>query len=219
MKLSKRLKVIYDLIEEGAVVGDVGCDHALLPCALMLNEKAKKVYACDINEEPLKQAKKSLEYYKLEDQVEIIHCAGVDKLPNDVDTVVIAGMGYETIRTILEQHPKKIKQYKHIIIQSNRDVEKIRKYISDHQFHIQKEVCVFDLHYYQIIVFDCNKGEELTKREILFGKRMEKDNVFMQMWFANYRKYELILKKLPKSNDNYANLKEIMNLIDEEIDA
>ena len=219
MKLSKRLKVIYDLVDEGAVVGDIGCDHALLSCALMLNGKAKKVYACDINKEPLKQARKSIEYYKLEDQIDVIHCAGLDKLPKDVDTIVIAGMGYETIRMILDQHPEKIEHYKRIIIQSNRDVESIRKYISEHRYHIQEEVCVFDLHYYQIIVFDCSEDEKLTKKEILFGRRMKKDNVFMQMWFANYRKYEAILKKLPKSNENYASLKEVMDLIEEEIEV
>jgi len=219
MKLSKRLKVIYDLVDEGAVVGDIGCDHALLSCALMLNKKAKKVYACDINEEPLKQAKKSIEYYNLEDQIEIIQCSGIDKLPNDVDTIVIAGMGYETIHTILEAHPRKIKKYKRIIIQSNRDVEKIRKFISDYKYHIQEEVCVFDLHYYQIIVFDCSEDQKLSKEEIFFGRRMKKDNVFMQMWFANYRKYQAILKRMPKSNDAYANLKEVMRLIEEEIEV
>ncbi|MDF9824434.1 tRNA (adenine22-N1)-methyltransferase [Breznakia sp. PF5-3] len=219
MKLSKRLQAIYDLVDEKAIVGDIGCDHALLSCALVLNEKASKVYACDINEEPLQQARKSIQYYKLEDQIEIIQCDGLDMLPSDVDTIVIAGMGYETIKSILDKHPEKLKGCNKIIIQSNRDVEKIRKYVSDHHYHIQSEQCVFDLHYYQIIVFDCSNDSELNKKELLFGRRMIKDNVFLQMWFSNLKKYESILGKLSEKNEKYQIIYDIINQIKEEIEV
>lgn len=218
MKLSKRLQAIYDFIDDGAIVGDIGCDHALLSCALMLQHKAKKVYACDISEEPLEQARKSIQYYKLEDQIEVIKCNGLDKLPKDVDTIVIAGMGYETIKSILSKHPQKLKRCKRILIQSNRDVEKIRKFISEHHFHIQKEMCVFDVHYYQIIAFDCGKGEPLDKRALLFGQAMVKDNVFFQMWYANLKKYEAIAQKIAKSNEKYEKIQEIITQIKEEIE-
>lgn len=219
MKLSKRLQAIYDLVDADAIVGDIGCDHALLSCSLVLNHKVQKVYASDIKEEPLQQARKSIQYYKLEKQIKTIKGDGIDKLPSDVDTIVIAGMGYETIRAILDKHPRKIKQYKKIIVQSNKDVEKIRKYISEHHYHIQSEMCIHDNHYYQIIVFDCSYDEPLTKQELLFGRRMLKNNVFLQMWFANLKKYELIIKKISQSNEKYKIIKEIMDTIKEEIEV
>lgn len=218
MKLSKRLQAIYELIDQDAIVGDIGCDHALLSCALVLNGKAQMVYACDVKEEPLLQAKKSIQYYNVEDKVQTILCDGFQKLPIEVDTVVIAGMGFETIKEILDYDENRLRSFSHIIIQSNRDVEKIRKYISDHHYHIIHEVCVYDTLYYQIIEFNCNPDQVLSKKEILFGKEMKKDNVYYQMWFANLKKYEAILDKVSKTNEKYNKIEEVIQQIREEVE-
>ena len=70
--LSKRLKEIAKLVKRNKVVFDVGSDHALLPCFLVLNDICFKAYAADINEGPLNHGIENIKRYHLEDKVAII---------------------------------------------------------------------------------------------------------------------------------------------------
>ena len=47
VNLSKRLKAAYDMVSEGSVVADVGCDHAFLSIALVSSGKSPEAFACD----------------------------------------------------------------------------------------------------------------------------------------------------------------------------
>ena len=56
MKLSKRLQAIADLIikyKHGHILGDIGTDHAYLPCYLVSQHDFSKAYACDIAKGPI----------------------------------------------------------------------------------------------------------------------------------------------------------------------
>lgn len=217
MKLSARLQAIYEMVKENTVVADVGCDHAFLPCALILNKKIIKAYACDVNEEPLKQAKKSIQYYNLDSQIQVVLSDGIANVPSDATTLVIAGMGYETIKMILENGFDQLSQFSEIIIQSNRDVDKIRKYINDKHFKIIEERCVFEEHFYQIIKFSPVNDESLNEQELLFGRRMKKDESFYKMWEHNRKKYQNILDKLESKNEKYLYFDKLIKDINNEI--
>ena len=90
------------LIERNKVVFDVGSDHALLPCFLVENGICGKVYAGEIAEGPLNHVKETVRKRGLEGKVIPVFSDGLTKAPDDVDIVVAAGMGYHTIRHILE---------------------------------------------------------------------------------------------------------------------
>ena len=100
--LSKRLEEIAKLVKRNKVVFDVGSDHALLPCFLVLNEISPKVYAGDIALGPLNNGIENIKRYGLIDRVIPILSDGLDKAPEDVETVIISGMGYFTIEHILD---------------------------------------------------------------------------------------------------------------------
>lgn len=217
MKLSTRLQAIYEMVSENAIVADVGCDHAFLPCALILDKKIMKAYACDINEEPLKQALKSIQYYNLENQIQVILSNGLENVPSDATTLVIAGMGFETIKMILENSFNKLNQFTEIIIQSNRDLDKVRKYISEHNFKIMNEVCVLEDHFYQIIKFAPTYDSSLNEQELSFGRKMKKDETFYSMWKYNREKYRNILDKLEPTNEKYTYFSTLIENIDKEI--
>lgn len=217
MKLSKRLYALSDLIGDGEVVADIGCDHAQLCIHLIDSGKCKRAYACDINEGPLTQAKKNIEYYKLENKIDICLSDGLAAVHDDVTTVVMAGMGFETIQMILNQNKEKLISKRKFIVQANKDVEGLRNWISKHQYKIIKEVVVFeDSHYYQIIVFVCEKDNSLSEAQIRFGKQMKKDFTFYSMWKYRLSKYEQILRNLDENNPRYDEIMNEMKFIYEE---
>lgn len=212
MKLNKRLNALYEAVDDGAVVADIGCDHAQLCIQLILNGKCKQAYACDLNEGPLKQAKKNIEYYKLQDKIIPCLSNGLAAVNDDVTVVVIAGMGFETIQSILEAHPKKLDQRK-FIIQSNTDVEKLRKWISNHHYKLLEERVVYDEHYYQILSFNCEYDDPLTESEIRFGRKMIRDFAFYSMWKYRLSKYEKILRGLEEQQPRHIEILKEMHFI------
>lgn len=217
MKLSKRLNALCDYIEKGAIVADIGCDHAQLCINLVISGKCDKAYACDINEGPLIQAKKNIEYYKLTDQIIPCLSNGLGAVNDDVNTIVIAGMGFETIQMILEQYPEKLNENRTFVIQSNKDVEKLRRWISTHHYSIIKESVIHeDEHYYQLISFHTKQDQSLSEAEIRFGRKMKKDFTFYSMWKYRLSKYEQILRNLDEHHPRYEEVIQEMKYIYEE---
>ena len=78
MNISKRLKVIGDLVPDNSFILDIGCDHALLDIYVVTKNKNVKAIASDINEGPLKQAKINIKKYNLEDKIEITKADGLE---------------------------------------------------------------------------------------------------------------------------------------------
>ena len=98
MKINKRLLAITNYVNDNSNVIDVGCDHALLAIYLVKNKKNVFCIASDINEGPLNQAKKNIKKYNLEDKIEIKLGDGVQLIDKKTDTVIISGMGGNTIK-------------------------------------------------------------------------------------------------------------------------
>ena len=93
VKLNKRLNAVASLVEENKSVIDIGCDHALLSIYIAQNKNPIKVIASDNKNGPLVKAKENVKYYQVEKQVKIKLGDGVDPIEDDIDTIVISGMG------------------------------------------------------------------------------------------------------------------------------
>lgn len=184
--LSKRLLEISKLVDKNKVVFDVGSDHALLPCFLVLNNICPKVYACDNKVGPLNKAKENIKKYHLEDKVIPILGNGIDNIFEDVDIITISGMGFFTIKEILEG--KDLRKYSKIIIQINKDNDLLRAFINDNKYSIINEVIVNDGFFYEILVIDPNKEEKYNDLEIKYGPILlkKKDKIFID--YLNYKK-------------------------------
>lgn len=102
LKLTPRLRAVADCVPAGARLADVGTDHAHLPAWLLLEGKIPFAVCTDLRKGPLERAKETVERHGVADRVSLRLCdglAGVDG--SEVDCVVIAGMGGETILHIL----------------------------------------------------------------------------------------------------------------------
>ena len=210
--ISKRLQEIANMVDENKVVFDVGSDHALLPCFLVSSGKTKKAYAGDIALGPLDRAKETIEKYGLTDKVIPVFSDGLKMARNDVDIVTISGMGYYTIEHILNEAD--VSKYQYFIVQSNKDVNLLRKYLSDHNYTIEDEKVVHDDFYYEIIKFSADFHDAYSDMQIKYGPiLLEKKEAS----FIEYLKYKL--NKLIKINkvankDDYAYMiKEIEDVL------
>lgn len=202
MNLDNRLKRITDFIPSDSYILDVGCDHALLDIYLALNRNNVKLIASDINENPLKIAKENIKKYNLEDKIKLEKADGVSKINDEVDTVVIAGMGTSTINDIINNDLEKLKNVKKIIISSHTSSFELRENMNKKGFKIIDEAVVFDKgKYYEIIVYS-NGYEKLSKLDMKYGPIISKrkDEITKAYFNERYLKLIEIYKKIPNGN-------------------
>lgn len=106
MKLPDRLRTIAGFIENGAAVADIGTDHGMLPVYLAQNRLARRIIASDISEGSLSAARRTAAKYGVADKIAFTVAPGLSGVAEtDADTIVLAGMGGETIAGILKEAP------------------------------------------------------------------------------------------------------------------
>ncbi|HHW45962.1 MAG TPA: SAM-dependent methyltransferase [Clostridiales bacterium] len=143
VKLSKRLSLVAEFVPYGSKVADVGTDHGLLAIALSQSKHAK-VVACDINKGPLETAAENINRYGAQN-IELRLGNGLDCVrPKEVDVIVIAGMGGETIAQII-QRAEWVKSHEiSLILQPMSSANKLRRFLYTNGFDIFKEKAVYD---------------------------------------------------------------------------
>ena len=215
IKLSNRLDKISSLIPINSSVIDVGCDHALLDIYLYQNKMVKKIIATDINENALNNAKENIKKYKLDTKIETRLGNGLDTLnqEDNIDTIVISGMGAHTIVGILKNNLDKLKCINTIIIQSNTKLEFLRTEVTKLNYLIDNEIILEDNKKIYTIVKFIKGKKKYTKKELYFGPVLlkGKNKVFKKYISKELEKLNIYLKLLPKGRilDRYKLKKEI----------
>lgn len=148
IKLSDRLQMIADLIEEGQTVADVGTDHGFLPIFLWESKKSSKVILADISKGSLQKAIDNV-YMQNYNEETIKKCFdfrlgnGIQILKNgEVDVIVIAGMGGILMTEILGENLPKTKSIKKIILQPRNGQGKLRWWLINNGFILKEEKLV-----------------------------------------------------------------------------
>lgn len=202
VKLSKRLFAIAQLVPLHTIVADIGTDHALLPCYLVENQIAEQIYACDINQGPLDHASATIKKYGYENQIQTILSAGLENVPQSIETLVIAGMGFETIKLIIEGNMNRFSHLSCVILQSNTDLPELRAWLKTQNLKIENEVLIHDGFYYHIFKLSFGK-QDLTPIEIQYGYGLEHQELWLEELQRRYDHLATILKNMPKTNERY----------------
>lgn len=203
-KISKRLTEIASLVEENKKIIDIGCDHALLDIYLKKNKKNVKIIASDINNNALEMAKENIKKNKVD--IETRLGSGLEIVKKDeIDTIIISGLGAHTIVGILTNDLEKLKNVDTIIIQSNNNIPFIRQKVTKLNYYIENELLLSDKNIiYTIIKF--KKGKKIyTKKQILLGPVLlqTKSKLFQKKCLIEKQKMELLLKLVPKNKVLY----------------
>lgn len=202
IKLSKRLSLIASMVDKNSVIADIGCDHALLDIYLVQNKIVKKSIACDITEGALNQAKKNILISNVR-KIDVRLGDGLKPISqkDNVDTIIISGLGNIKIKEILENDLNKLRNVKTIIIQSNTGIEKIRQDVIKLGYYIEKEDIVKENGIIYIVIKFCKGSKEYSKKEIFFGPKLleNKNSLFNEMIYERINKNKKIISNLPKS--------------------
>lgn len=160
-----RIKAIASLVDNDALVVDIGTDHAYLPIYLYENDITKNIVASDISSNALLFAKNNLEKHNLRGKIKLVVSDGFKNLDECFDIAIISGVGTETIKKILDNEvlPNKL------ILSSHKNVSDLRKYMFKIGYKIEKEIIVYENNiYYNIIKYV--KGKDiLSKYDLLVG--------------------------------------------------
>lgn len=144
LPLSSRLLACAGFVSPGDRVADVGCDHGYLSIYLLTQGIAHSVIASDVNEQPLLSAVHNAEKYGVRDRMEFYLSDGVCGIPRDFNTMVCAGMGADTMISILEAAPwLRSSQYR-LILQCQSKTPSLRQYLSESGWRIGEETVLRD---------------------------------------------------------------------------
>lgn len=131
IRLDQRLMKIACLIDRGSVA-DIGCDHGKLGYYLVSTDRASKVVATDISKPSLEKAIQLAHENGVDGQIETRLGDGLNPVESgEVDTVVIAGMGGDTIAKILQEAKEQNKVFQHFVLAPNTHAEKVRRQLLD----------------------------------------------------------------------------------------
>jgi tRNA (adenine22-N1)-methyltransferase len=143
--LGVRLSRAAVFVRRGSIVADIGCDHAKLAVCLIKNNIAAKVIAIDINEEPLKSAKRHISANNCEGNIECRLGNGLLPLcANEASDIVIAGLSGETICEILNNAPWVKNKNINIILVPSSSHTRLRRKLYQNGFEIKCEVVVLE---------------------------------------------------------------------------
>lgn len=213
IKLNKRLACVQSYVKDYDRVIDVGCDHAFLSIFIKQTKPNVRVVATDVKDGPLNIARENIRRYGLNKEISTILMDGIEKIPDDIDTIIISGMGASTMIHILKD--KKLFNIKKIILSPNNDFSLIRKHLIDLGFMIDDEEMVLERgKFYPIIVF---KRGNMTYSdiELEFGPCLikKKSKVFIQYLKFRKEQIESILKKISPDIICYQDLKIELEMI------
>lgn len=139
LPISNRLRVCCGFVNPGDRVADIGCDHGYLGIQLLHTGVARSVIAADVNQMPLDSAMRNADKYGVRDKMTFYLSDGVRNIPRDFDVLVCAGMGADTIISILSSAPWLQSDKYRLILQCQSKSPILRRYLSESGWRIFEE--------------------------------------------------------------------------------
>lgn len=206
MNISIRLKTIASLIDKCNKISDIGTDHGYLPIYLIKNGICEEAIASDINRGPIEKALCNIKKEGLEEKIQCRLGSGLKTIkPYEVDCAIIAGMGGNLIRDILEESKDVFKSMKYVVLQPVQNPDILRRYIYESGYDIlDEELCFDEGKYYEIMKVKYNnisKSVEDIYYEIS-EKLVQKKHLLLKD-YVDYKinKYNSILNYIDNDNN------------------
>ena len=202
--ISKRLELVASFVPQGAVLLDVGSDHAYLPIELVERGQIEAAIAGEVVDGPYQSALKNVEAHGLKEKIQVRLANGLAAFEEEdqVSVITIAGMGGRLIATILEEGLDKLSGVERLILQPNNREDDLRIWLQDHEFQIVAESILEEAgKFYEILVVEAGEMY-LSASDLRFGPFLSKEisPVFVQKWQKEVAKLEVALDQIPEKN-------------------
>ncbi len=201
MDLSKRLLEIISFVGENSkVVADIGTDHGYIPVYIIQNNLSQKVIATDISPASLNKTITYVNSLYLNDKIDTRFGDGLDVIkPNEVDTVIIAGMGGVLISKILDNNKEVCNTVENFILQPMVASRELRQYLVENGYEIVDESLAKEgRRFYEII--QAKRGKGNIHKDLHYDishKLIEKDHPLIREFIGfKINEIEEILSKL-----------------------
>lgn len=209
--ITPRLEMILRHVK-GESCADIGTDHAYIP--IKLAERQVKVIATDISSGPLKIGEENAAKYG--QKIEFRLGGGLSPIAkNEVDTIIIAGMGGEMIEKIISADEEKARGSRLILQPMNSQYE-LRKYLAENNFYIEEEdLAVEGFKVYNLMVVRSGKSNSYEREiDLHLPKMLYLHPLFDKLIEKKKREMTKIYDGLVKSRtENEADAKKIGMLL------
>lgn len=202
-KPDKRIQAIYNLVPKCDIAADIGADHGKLSAMLLTNNVCKKMIISDISSPSLDKAIRIIRKLSLEDRADFITADGLDALQNNVDCVVIAGMGGDTISNILISGQKKLATAK-LVLSANTRLELLRRTLYGIDYHCKSEILIEAGNRIYCIFEATHGSEKLNDEQYYIGSGIYNSeyDVSLKYLLAKKRLIETALQGIQNSVNN-----------------
>jgi len=202
--ISKRLELVASFVPQGAILLDVGSDHAYLPIELVEREQIEGAIAGEVVEGPYQSALKNVEAHGLKEKIQVRLANGLAAFEeaDQVSVITIAGMGGRLIARILEEGLEKLGNVQRLILQPNNREDDLRIWLQENGFQIVAESILEEAgKFYEILVVEAGQMN-LSASDVRFGPFLSKEvsPVFVQKWQKEAVKLEFALGQIPEKN-------------------
>ena len=203
--LSDRLLACCNYVKRGDRVADVGCDHGYLGIYLLTNGIAKSVIESDVAEGPLQSAMRNAVKYGTKSKMSFHLSDGVKDIPRDFDTLVCAGMGADTIISILSAAPWLRDGKYRLILQCQSKRPELRQWLYDTGYRINRETLAKDGKFvYSIMEVVFDPGHGITPAEAYITRQLlEDDHPLLPEYYERVKHgVELTVFGMKRANDD-----------------
>lgn len=177
LPISQRLLACAGFVNRGDRVADIGCDHGYLSIHLLSNGIAASCIASDINEGPLQSARRNARKFGVTNRIEFFLSDGVQQIPRDFDTMVCAGMGGETMMSILGSATWLEDPKYRLILQCQSKLPELRRWLYDAGYRINRETLAKDGKFvYSIMEVVFDPGHGITPAQCYITPQLLADN-------------------------------------------
>lgn len=141
--MDQRLLTASQMIMPGMPIADIGTDHVQLPLYLIGSGLVPRVIATEFGDRPYQRAAQIVGLTDHLAQIELRQGDGLQVLkPGEVDTVVIMGMGGDTIAEILSWDWTHTESFPRFVLQPMTRASTVRRLLAGRGWRLQAEKAV-----------------------------------------------------------------------------
>lgn len=230
MELKGRLALIAEMVPKCINLCDIGTDHAYIPIYLAEKGVCEHAVAADVKKGPILAALGNIERYGLEDSVRAVVGYGLEPVGiEEIEVIVIAGMGGTLIKEILTRDIDKAHAAKALILQPMNTVEILRGWLHENGFDIYDEALAAEgqkIYDVMAVVWD-GINRQIDEADLVIGRKLieKRDKHLKNLVMKKLRHFNEALKQIQDNEypdmtlvNKFKGLKDKMNCILTEIE-
>ena len=208
--MKERIEQIIQLIRpDSSGIIDVGTDHGYVPVQLARSGFTGAIFASDIREAPLRKAISYASECNVLDRITFSLADGLDgSNPDCFDTIIIAGMGGDTICRILDRAEWLESPGYSLILQPMTHAEVVRYWLVHNGYRIDRELlsCEAD-HFFQLMFCQFGQNNKMSDAEYLVGSSGNRNRDLLYQMLVNHQ-IQILEKKYRGLSDSFIEKKE-----------